>query len=187
MMETIRIRRAGYPIRHTFSDFIERYRLLVSGIKPPHMEECKSASNTICKSVLGGADFQLGKTKVFLKDAQDAFLEQERDRVLTKKLVAIQKAVRGWHYRRKFRKMKSSCVAIQRYYKGYAERHRYENVRHRLIGADRVNLVFFADAARVHAIASPVQIQATHPSLHCSQREDGQPTGVSCCFLPFPL
>ncbi|ELT99384.1 hypothetical protein CAPTEDRAFT_226057 [Capitella teleta] len=129
MMETIRIRRAGYPIRHTFSDFIERYRLLVSGIKPPHMEECKSASNTICKSVLGGADFQLGKTKVFLKDAQDAFLEQERDRVLTKKLVAIQKAVRGWHYRRKFRKMKSSCVAIQRYYKGYAERHRYENMR----------------------------------------------------------
>ena len=28
MMETIRIRRAGYPIRHTFSEFIERYQYI---------------------------------------------------------------------------------------------------------------------------------------------------------------
>ena len=28
MMETIRIRRAGYPIRHTFSEFIERYEYM---------------------------------------------------------------------------------------------------------------------------------------------------------------
>lgn len=36
MMETIRIRRAGYPIRHGFSEFIERYRFLIPGIPPAH-------------------------------------------------------------------------------------------------------------------------------------------------------
>ena len=36
MMETIRIRRAGYPIRHTFAEFVERYRFLISGCPPPH-------------------------------------------------------------------------------------------------------------------------------------------------------
>ena len=36
MMETIRIRRAGYPIRHTFGEFVERYRFLISGCPPPH-------------------------------------------------------------------------------------------------------------------------------------------------------
>lgn len=36
MMETIRIRRAGYPIRHGFNEFIERYRFLMPGIPPAH-------------------------------------------------------------------------------------------------------------------------------------------------------
>jgi len=64
MMETIRIRRAGYPIRHLFTDFVERYRLLVG---PPHLEDCRAATLKICQTVLRGSDFQLGRTKVFLK------------------------------------------------------------------------------------------------------------------------
>lgn len=36
MMETIRIRRAGYPIRHAFPEFVERYRFLIPGIPPAH-------------------------------------------------------------------------------------------------------------------------------------------------------
>jgi myosin-7 len=67
MMETIRIRRAGYPIRHRFRDFVDRYRILAEGIGPSHKEECRSASEKICKTVLQGMDFQMGKTKVFLK------------------------------------------------------------------------------------------------------------------------
>ena len=67
MMETIRIRRAGYPIRHSFYDFVDRYRMLASGIGPAHKEECKAASSKICQKVLAGMDYQLGRSKVFLK------------------------------------------------------------------------------------------------------------------------
>jgi myosin-7 len=87
MMETIRIRRAGYPIRHKFKDFVERYRFLINGVPPAHLTDCRAATARVCAAVLGRTDYQLGQTKVFLKDAHDLFLEQERDRVLTKKVI----------------------------------------------------------------------------------------------------
>lgn len=38
MMETIRIRRAGYPIRYTFVEFVDRYRVLMPGVKPSYKQ-----------------------------------------------------------------------------------------------------------------------------------------------------
>ncbi|KAK4294236.1 hypothetical protein Pmani_033125 [Petrolisthes manimaculis] len=129
MMETIRIRRAGYPIRHTFREFVERYRFLINGCPPAHKVDCHAATSKICHQVLGRADYQMGHTKVFLKDAHDLFLEQERDRVLTKKITILQRCVRGWYYRRRFQKMKESAVIIQKYYRGHAQQRRYQHMR----------------------------------------------------------
>ena len=111
MMETIRIRRAGYPIRHTFSEFVDRYRFLINGCPPAHkVKDCRMATSRICSAVLGKADYQLGKTKVFLKDAQDLFLEQERDRVLTRKILVLQRCIRGWYARRRFLRMRAAAI-----------------------------------------------------------------------------
>lgn len=129
MMETIRIRRAGYPIRHTFKEFVERYRFLISGVPPSHRTDCRAATSKICAAVLGKTDYQLGNTKVFLKDAHDLFLEQERDRVLTKKILILQRSIRGWVYRRRFLRLKAAAVIIQKYYKGYIQRKRYKMMR----------------------------------------------------------
>lgn len=129
MMETIRIRRAGYPIRHMFRDFVERYRFLISGVPPAHKTDCRAQTSRICAQVLGRSDYQLGHTKVFLKDAHDLFLEQERDRVLTRKILILQRSIRGWVYRRRFLRMRAAAVIIQKYWKGYAQRQRYNKMR----------------------------------------------------------
>ena len=70
MMETIRIRRAGYPIRHTFAEFIERYHLLIPGVteamRSPTANQ-RQLCQQILKAMIDGHDWQIGKTKVFLK------------------------------------------------------------------------------------------------------------------------
>ncbi|XP_051159362.1 myosin-VIIa [Leptopilina boulardi] len=129
MMETIRIRRAGYPIRHAFPEFVERYRFLIPGIPPAHKTECRVATYKICHAVLGRSDYQLGHTKVFLKDAHDLFLEQERDRVLTRKILILQRNIRGWVYRRRFLRMRSAAIIIQKLWRGYAQLQRYKLMR----------------------------------------------------------
>ncbi|XP_021186017.2 myosin-VIIa isoform X1 [Helicoverpa armigera] len=129
MMETIRIRRAGYPIRHSFKEFVERYRFLISGVPPAHKTDCRSATAKICATVLGKSDYQLGHTKVFLKDAHDLFLEQERDRVLTRKILILQRSIRGWVYRRRFLKMRAAAILIQRHWRGKLQRIRYNKMK----------------------------------------------------------
>ncbi|XP_026746003.1 LOW QUALITY PROTEIN: myosin-VIIa-like [Trichoplusia ni] len=129
MMETIRIRRAGYPIRHSFKEFVERYRFLISGVPPAHKTDCRAATAKICAQVLGKSDYQLGHTKVFLKDAHDLFLEQERDRVLTRKILILQRSIRGWVYRRRFLKMRAAAILIQRHWRGKLQRIRYNKMK----------------------------------------------------------
>ena len=73
-METISIRRKGYPIRHLFRDFVDRYRLLAPGIGPSHVEgDCRNAAEKICRTALTNQDYQIGKTKVFLKVISQLF------------------------------------------------------------------------------------------------------------------
>jgi myosin-7 len=91
--------------------------------------DCRQATARICSATLGKTDYQLGQTKVFLKDAQDLFLEQERDRVLTKKLVIIQRCIRGWIHRRRYIRLKSAAIVIQRQWRRQAQRKRYLEMR----------------------------------------------------------
>jgi len=62
------------------------------------------------------------------QDAQDVLLEQERDRMLTLKLVTLQKVIRGWHHRRRFSQMKWHCVTLQNYIRSFLCAMKYRQV-----------------------------------------------------------
>jgi len=142
MMETIRIRRAGYPIRHTYKEFVERYRYLIPGIGPAHtVTDLKGVASNICKTKLGQDDYQLGNSKVFLKDAHDLFLEQERDRVITGNIVTLQRAIRGWYHRKRYKEMRKSAIVIQARWRSHIQRKHYLEMK---IGFQRLQALLRA-------------------------------------------
>ncbi|XP_016151526.1 unconventional myosin-VIIa-like [Sinocyclocheilus grahami] len=127
MMETIRIRRAGYPIRYTFAEFVDRYRVLMPGVKPAYkQEDLRGTCQHIVVSVLQkDDDWQIGKTKIFLKDHHDMQLEIERDKAITDKVILIQKTVRGQKERTNFLRVRKAVTLIQRIWRGYISRKHY--------------------------------------------------------------
>uniref|UniRef100_A0A3B3XX06 Myosin VIIAa n=1 Tax=Poecilia mexicana TaxID=48701 RepID=A0A3B3XX06_9TELE len=131
MMETIRIRRAGYPIRYTFVEFVDRYRVLMPGVKPAYkQEDLRGTCQRIAEAVLGkDDDWQMGKTKIFLKDHHDMLLEIERDKAITDKVILIQKVVRGFKDRSNFLRMRKSALLIQKTWRGYLCRKSYGAMR----------------------------------------------------------
>ncbi|XP_036834842.1 unconventional myosin-VIIa isoform X2 [Oncorhynchus mykiss] len=132
MMETIRIRKAGYPIRYTFDEFLERYRVLLkSSLCDPKVESPQKCAEWICKTVLAGqdGDWKTGKTKIFLKDFHDTMLELERMKELNEKALLIQRVLRGYKYRRQFLRQRSSALVIQKNWRGYKGRKLYRVVQ----------------------------------------------------------
>ncbi|KAL2806820.1 unconventional myosin-VIIa isoform 4 [Daubentonia madagascariensis] len=131
MMETIRIRRAGYPIRYSFMEFVERYRVLLPGVKPAYKQgDLQGTCQRIAEVVLGTHDdWQIGRTKIFLKDHHDMLLEVERDKAITDRVILLQKVIRGFKDRSNFLKLKNAATLIQRHWRGHNCRKNYGLMR----------------------------------------------------------
>uniref|UniRef100_A0A3P8ZN65 Uncharacterized protein n=1 Tax=Esox lucius TaxID=8010 RepID=A0A3P8ZN65_ESOLU len=127
MMETIRIRKSGYPIRYTFDEFLERYRVLLRTTVCDPKESVQKCAECICETILAGEedDWKSGKTKIFLKDFHDTMLELERMKELNNKALLIQRVLRGYKHRKQFLRKRSSALVIQKHWRGYKGRQLY--------------------------------------------------------------
>jgi myosin heavy subunit len=81
MLEAIRIRKAGYAIRIDNEDFSRRYKPCLKGTAVQYKDKL---ANEVCKGILTtvfdrsskmDSKWQLGFTKVFLKEEARAYLE----------------------------------------------------------------------------------------------------------------
>ncbi|XP_019733516.1 unconventional myosin-VIIa-like isoform X1 [Hippocampus comes] len=123
MMDTIRIRKLGYPVRHTFAEFLTRYRVLLkTAICDPKTNEAAACCDAICQTALARPDeWKIGKTKIFLKDAHDAVLERLRENELSMKALVIQRFMLGYKHRKSFLKKRRAAVVLQKNWRAYRE------------------------------------------------------------------
>ncbi|XP_061653732.1 unconventional myosin-VIIa-like [Phyllopteryx taeniolatus] len=123
MMDTIRIRELGYPVRHTFAEFLTRYRVLLkTAICDPKTNTAAACCDAICQTAFAAPDeWKIGKTKIFLKDAHDAVLERLREEELSMKALVIQRFMLGYKHRRSFLKKRRAVVVLQKNWRAYRE------------------------------------------------------------------
>nr|XP_019842479.1 PREDICTED: unconventional myosin-Vb [Bos indicus] len=129
VLETIRISAAGYPSRWSYHDFFNRYRVLVK-----KRDLANSDKKAICRSVLESLikdpdKFQFGRTKIFFRAGQVAYLEKLRADKFRAATIMIQKAVRGWLQKVKYRRLKGATLILQRYCRGYLARRLAKHLR----------------------------------------------------------
>jgi len=118
MLETIRIRRMGYPIRYTHEDFWKRFRCICPEVQPVKGDFV--ASNASLLKALGlnsPKDFQSGVTKVFLKQDISNQLEDRRNVALTATIIKMQtwwRCINPFSY---FYEQNKSSIVVQTWWR----------------------------------------------------------------------
>ncbi|ESO90956.1 hypothetical protein LOTGIDRAFT_122399, partial [Lottia gigantea] len=129
VLETIRISAAGYPSRWTYPEFFQRYRVLAKTkqiIKGNMRKTCES----ILPDLIADEDkYRFGKSKIFFRAGQVAYLEKLRSDKLRACGIMIQKHIRGWLLRRKYSKIRKSALLLQCYGRGLLARRHAQYLR----------------------------------------------------------
>ncbi|XP_058485353.1 unconventional myosin-Va isoform X4 [Solea solea] len=121
VLETIRISAAGFPSRWTYQEFFSRYRVLMKQ-KDVLSDKKLTCRNVLEKLVQDQDKYQFGKTKIFFRAGQVAYLEKLRADKLRAACIRIQKTIRCWLARKKYLRMRSAAITIQRFTRGYQAR-----------------------------------------------------------------
>ncbi|XP_006898382.1 PREDICTED: LOW QUALITY PROTEIN: unconventional myosin-IXb [Elephantulus edwardii] len=126
MLETVRIRRSGYSAKYTFQDFTEQFQVLLPKNAPPCREVI---SSLLEKMAVDKKNYQIGKTKVFLKELERQALQETLHREVVRKILLLQSWFRMVLERRHFLQMKRAAVTIQACWRSYRVRRALERTQ----------------------------------------------------------
>jgi myosin heavy subunit len=117
MLDIIRIRREGYQIHLPFEEFVYRYQCLTKRVRNlPIREQVLAVINNLH---VPPNEWQLGKSKVFLRAKVHEPLEDARKQVINAKVTIIQKHWKRYYERGKYNKVKVAALKIQHAYRGW--------------------------------------------------------------------
>lgn len=111
LKENIRVRRAGFAYRRPFSKFLKRYAILTPETWPRWHGSEQDGIHHLMRAVNMESDqYQLGRTKVFIKNPESLFLlEEQRERKFDFYARIIQKAFRRFNAHKYYLRLKTQA------------------------------------------------------------------------------
>uniref|UniRef100_A0A8B9RPI9 Myosin IXB n=1 Tax=Accipiter nisus TaxID=211598 RepID=A0A8B9RPI9_9AVES len=114
MLETVRIRRSGYSAKYTFEEFIDQFQVLLPKNAKASKEDIGVYLN---KLKLDENYYQIGKTKVFMKEAERQILQDTLHKEVIRKIILLQSWLRMVLERRRFLRTRQAAIVLQAYWR----------------------------------------------------------------------
>lgn len=129
VLETVRISAAGYPSRWTYDGFLDRYALTLRSTELDRRDVRAGCRSVLDRLIQDPDKFQFGKTKIFFRAGQVAYLEKVRADRLRTAMTAIQACVRRWLAERRFQRLRRATIVLQKHTRGLLARRLAERLR----------------------------------------------------------
>uniref|UniRef100_A0A6I8Q197 Myosin XVA n=1 Tax=Xenopus tropicalis TaxID=8364 RepID=A0A6I8Q197_XENTR len=123
ILETIRIRKEGFPVRIPFHFFLSRYRCVMD--LGPNVRVDGQICVTVLKKLCPSASpsmYCIGVSKLFMKENVYQQLESKRDLLMNKAAVTLQRYSRGYLTRRRYYILRYRIIQLQAVARGYLAR-----------------------------------------------------------------
>ncbi|NXS11642.1 MYO15 protein, partial [Neodrepanis coruscans] len=141
ILEAVHIRKEGYPIRLPFQNFLARYGAL-AGQRLSCLEERELCASVLAHVVGNTSDlYQIGVTKVFLKEKARQLLERRWIQRQSWAIVTLQRKFRCLLHRRRLRVLQEKVTVIQAHFRGYQARKRYRRLKKTLVQFNTMILI----------------------------------------------
>ncbi|XP_061139879.1 unconventional myosin-Vc isoform X2 [Syngnathus typhle] len=118
VLETIRISAQSYPSRWTYFEFYSRYSILMTNEEAGISDKTLACKDVLQRLIQDPNQYKFGRTKIFLRAGQVAYLEKLRLDRLRGACITIQKYVRGLIQRRNYQRLRQAAILIQHYIRG---------------------------------------------------------------------
>ncbi|XP_024085498.1 unconventional myosin-IXa-like isoform X2 [Cimex lectularius] len=114
MLETVRIRQAGYNVRLTYDEFIQLYRILLpKGL----LSSQADVRNFLLTLNLNRDNYQVGSSKIFMRECEKVKLDYRLHQQIMASIVRIQQWFRAILERSRFLRLKSAVITIQAFWR----------------------------------------------------------------------
>ncbi|XP_073978459.1 unconventional myosin-IXb-like isoform X2 [Rhodnius prolixus] len=114
MLETVRIRQAGYNVRLTYDEFIQLYRILLPKGLLSSQSDVRSFLLTLN---LNRDNYQVGSSKIFMRECEKVKLDYRLHQQIMASIITIQRWFRSVLERASFLKLKAAAITIQAFWR----------------------------------------------------------------------